>query len=60
MTKKIICLICGENISMQIDLDELTISTDCKNDHHFRKIPFNTYYNLNMFFIAAFVKKTSN
>ena len=46
MTKKIICIICGENISMQIDLDELTISTDCINDHHFRKIPFNTYYNL--------------
>ena len=46
MTKKIICLICGENISMQIDLNELTISTDCKNEHHIRKIPFITYYDL--------------
>ena len=45
MTKKVICLICGENISIQMDLNELTISTDCKNEHHIRKIPFNTYYN---------------
>ena len=46
MKKKLICLICGENTSMQLDLNELTISTDCMNEHHIRKIPFNTYYKL--------------
>lgn len=45
MVKKLICLTCGENVSMQIDLDKLKISTDCKNEHHFREIPFNAYYN---------------
>ena len=45
MVKKLICLTCGENVSMQMDLDKLKISTDCKNEHHFRKIPFNAYYN---------------
>ena len=44
MQKKFICLICGENISAQIDLSKLTLSTDCKNKHHFREIPFNDYY----------------
>ena len=45
MSKKLICLICGEKVSMQMDLDKLTISTDCKNEHHFREIPFNYYFN---------------
>jgi hypothetical protein len=45
MVKKLICLTCGENITMQMDLDKLKISTDCKNAHHFREIPFNAYYN---------------
>ena len=27
-------------------LNKLTISTDCKNDHHFRDIPFNQYHSL--------------
>ena len=45
MVKKLICLTCGENVSMQIDLDKLKISTDCKNEHHFREIPFNAYCN---------------
>jgi len=45
MVKKLICLTCGENVSMQMDLDKLKISTDCKNEHHFREIPFNAYYN---------------
>lgn len=45
MSKKLICLICGEKVSMQMDLDKLTISTDCKNAHHFRSIPFNSYFN---------------
>lgn len=44
MVKKLICLACGENISMQIDLNKLTLSSDCKNEHHFRDIPFNMYY----------------
>ena len=46
MSRKLICLTCGENISMQIDLNKLTLSSDCKNEHHFRDIPFNKYYNL--------------
>ena len=45
MTKKLICLVCGENISMKIDLNKLTISSDCKNEHHLRELPFNAYYN---------------
>jgi len=45
MVKKLICLTCGENVSMQMDLDKLKISTDCKNEHHFREIPFNAYCN---------------
>ena len=45
MVKKLICLTCGENVSMQLDMNKLKISTDCKNDHHFREIPFNIYYN---------------
>ena len=44
MQKNFLCLICGENISFQIDLNKLTISTDCKNRHHFRDMPFNDYY----------------
>ena len=44
MQKNFACLICGENISIQIDLNKLNISTDCKNKHHFREMPFNDYY----------------
>lgn len=44
MENNFVCLICGENISLQIDLNKLTISTDCKNRHHFREMPFNVYY----------------
>ena len=44
MQKNFVCLICGENISLQIDLNKLTISTDCKNRHHFRDMPFVEYY----------------
>ena len=44
-TGMLICLTCGENVAVQIDLNKLSISTDCKNEHHFRHIPFNIYYN---------------
>ena len=44
MQKNFVCLICGENVSLQIDLNKLTVSTDCKNRHHFREINFNDYY----------------
>ena len=44
MQKNFTCLICGENISIQIDLNKLNISTDCKNRHHFREIPLNDFY----------------
>ena len=44
MQKNFVCLICGEKISLQIDLNKLTISTDCKNRHHFRDMPFVEYY----------------
>ena len=44
MPKNFICLICGENIAVQIDLNKLVLSTDCKNKHHFREISFNDYY----------------
>ena len=38
------CLICGEEISLQINLSKFTISTDCKNKHHFREMPLNDYF----------------
>ena len=44
MQKNFLCLICGENISFQMDLNKLTISTDCRNRHHFRDMPFNDFY----------------
>lgn len=45
MSKKLICITCGEIIAMKMDLNELKICSDCRNNHHFREIPFNTYYN---------------
>ena len=44
MLKNFVCLVCGENISIQIDLNNLTISSDCKNHHHFREMQFDDYY----------------
>ena len=56
MVKKLICLTCGENVAIQIDLNKLSISTDCKNEHHFRHIPFNIYYN----FLPNYIKEENN
>ena len=44
INKNLVCLICGENISFQIDLNKQTISTDCKNRHHCRQMLLNDYY----------------
>ena len=52
-SKNIVCLICGENISFQIDLKKQTLSTDCKNNHHFRNITLSNYVK----FLPAFDKK---
>ena len=56
MVKKLICLTCGENVAIQIDLNKLSISTDCKNGHHFRQIPFNIYYD----FLPKIIKEENN